>query len=119
MAVTKPANVAPQLVGRVEAAALDQAFSKTERHRGVVGPLPGHEAERAAADHLGQRLERSRTLELERRSECVTDGEAEERTERSVFEGGHLLSRVGIGLSSPVVPPPAAINLRRTPVSDL
>lgn len=76
--VAPPADVALELVERVEASAPDQALGEAERHRGVVGPLAGCEVERAAADDVVDRGEGGGAAELERRAECVAGGEAEE-----------------------------------------
>ena len=55
----------------VEPATLDQARGQTQSHRCVVGQLAGPKEERATADHVVGRLERSRTLELQRGAQRV------------------------------------------------
>src|SRR4051812_7522184 len=79
MPLAPPADVALELVDRVEAAPLDQALREAERHRRVVRPLTRLQAERPAADHVRQRLERARRAKLDRRADGVAGREAEQR----------------------------------------
>ena len=79
MPLLPPAQVALALVQRHEATGLDQALGQAQRHGGVVGPLPRAQPEGAAADHVGDRREAARRLELERSAERIADGEAEQR----------------------------------------
>ena len=62
----------------------DQGIGKTERHRGVVGPLPRIQAERATADHVRDRSERSWHSKLEGGADGVADREAEQCANRSI-----------------------------------
>src|SRR5690606_6074477 len=80
VAVAEPANVALQLVDRVEAASLDKALRQTQRHAGVVSPLSGHQLEGSATDHVCHRLESARSFELECGAEGVANSQPEQRS---------------------------------------
>lgn len=60
VALIVPSEVALQLVQWIESTTFDQALGQTERHGGVVRPLPGLETEGAATDQVRQGLERPR-----------------------------------------------------------
>jgi len=62
----------------VESAPLEQAGRETQRHRRVVRPLAGRQVERAAADHVDERLELAAPPELERGAEGIADREPEQ-----------------------------------------
>ncbi len=72
-----PRQVAAQLVLGVEGVTIEDRLGQAHGHRRVVGPLTGFEAERTSADHVGDRLERPRALELERRADRVAYGESD------------------------------------------
>jgi hypothetical protein len=74
LSMAPPAHVAAHLVGRVKAAALDQALCQAQRHGSVVGPLPGMQAERPGAGHVPHGGEASRELELHRRANRIPRG---------------------------------------------
>src|SRR5947208_5167024 len=78
VAVAPPADVAHELVDRVEAAPLDQALGEAERHGRVVGPGPGGEVERTAADELGDGAEGAGRAEFKGGTEGVAEGETQE-----------------------------------------
>src|SRR5690349_423599 len=84
MAVVIPVEVAVHLVDGIESVAMEQAVREAQRHRGVVGPLAGLETERPAADHVGERLESSARLELDRRADGITAGEAEQAAAEAI-----------------------------------
>ena len=94
-----PQHVAAQLVLEVELASVEQRLGEAQRHRGVVGPLARLQAERAAADHVVDRLEGARRAELERRADGVAAREAEQRADGAV-ERVHRVSMV-VGTSCP------------------
>ena len=52
-----PSHVAVHLVLGVEPVAFHEAGRQAQRHGRVVGPLTRLEAERTAADHVGDRRE--------------------------------------------------------------
>ena|SRR5437867_3942562 len=78
MTLAEPPDVASELVDRIESPPLDQALRQAERHRGIVSPLARLKRERTAAEHVGNRGERSRSAELERRAECIASREAQQ-----------------------------------------
>ena len=51
-----PEAIARESLSGIESLSLDQAFGQAKRHGGVVGPLPGLEAKRSAADDVVNRL---------------------------------------------------------------
>ena len=68
----------------VERAGLDQRLGEAERHRRVVGPCAGGQRERAAADHVLDRLEGAGRLELDRRADRVAHGQAHQRSPEAI-----------------------------------
>ena len=95
IALIAPTQIPGHLIARVEAAGLDQGRSEAERHRGVVGPFAGLQAERPAADHVGERLERTAWLEFHGGPNGVTDCKAEQGAEDAVGIG-HRTCRVDL-----------------------
>src|ERR1035441_1245392 len=71
-----PFDIPLHLIAGIEAPALGQAGRQTQRHRSVVRPLPWFQAERSAADHIGQPLEAAWRLEFERGADGIADGQA-------------------------------------------
>jgi hypothetical protein len=71
-----PTEVPAHLIGWIEASTVDEAFGQTERHGGIVSPLPGLEPEWTTPEHVRDRLERAGTAEFECRPERVAGGEA-------------------------------------------
>src|SRR5262249_9172317 len=82
-----PTDVAAELIDRVEPAPLDEALGQAEGHRGVVGPLAGLEAERAAAADVVDRGEGPRGAKFQGRAERVAGGKPEERTPQATDPG--------------------------------
>lgn len=75
-----PAGASFQVIDRVKPALLDETPGKTEWECGIVHPLAGFEVVRPPADHPPDRPERPRLPGLDRRTEGVTDGQAEQAT---------------------------------------
>ena len=84
---------------------------------------PGLQAERPAADHVGDRLEGARRLELQRRPQRVAGGEAEQRAAVAIDEADGLHSRSVCGggdaaqtsaLMHQTAPPRPRIDYART-----
>ncbi|MNR05889.1 hypothetical protein D3C85_1219390 [compost metagenome] len=73
-----PVAVAVHLVGGIEGLAMDQARREAQRHRGVVGPFAGDQAERSAAAHVGDGLERAARAELQRGAHRIAAGQPEQ-----------------------------------------
>ena len=88
VALAKPLRVPTHLVLGVEALPFDQAGRQAQRHRRVIGPLAGFEAERPAADHVGQRLKGPARLELDGRADGVAHRQAEETTLKPIAWSG-------------------------------
>ena len=82
--VIAPEEVPAQVVGEVEPAAVDDRLGEAQRHRRVVGPLAGGQAERTAAHHVGDRLERAGGAELDGRPDRIPAGQADQRPSRPV-----------------------------------
>jgi hypothetical protein len=83
-AVAPPRVVAFDLVGGIRAVAGEQAVGQAQGHRGVVGPLPGLQAEGAAADNAGDRRKRAARFELHGRAERVAGGQPEQGAAKTV-----------------------------------
>ena len=77
IALLLPAAVALDLIPCVEAVALEQAVSETERHRGVIAPGAAGEIEGTAAEHVTYRGEGARATVLSRGRDGVAYREAE------------------------------------------
>jgi hypothetical protein len=78
MALTKPADIAPELLQRVEPIFFDQAFGQAESHGCVVGPLARFQVERAAADHICYGFRCPGRLEFQRGPQGVPHGQADQ-----------------------------------------
>ena len=79
-----PLHVARQLVHRVEASPLHQAFCQAQRHRCVVRPLAGLQTEWSAANDVLHRHKRPRRLELDRGSQRIAYSQPDERPPHSI-----------------------------------
>jgi hypothetical protein len=82
-----PAHVPPHLILGVEPSALEQTLGQAHRHRRVVRPLARRQAKRSTADHVGDRLEGARLLELQGGPQRVPDREAEEGADVPIAKG--------------------------------
>lgn len=87
LSLAVPPHIPLQLIQRIEPRPLHQALAETQRHRRVVGPRTGREAERPTTDHVRDPLERPRPPELDRRPDCVTNSEPQERAADTLPEG--------------------------------
>ncbi len=90
VAAVCPSAVTMHLVVGIKTALLDQAGREAERHRSVVGPLPGQKPKRASANHVGQRLECSRRAKLQRRTDGVTDCKPKQASAKSLMHSRHV-----------------------------
>jgi hypothetical protein len=86
-----PTPIPPHLIGSVVAATIDERFGQAEGHRRVVGLLARLEPKWTAADHVGERHERSGGAKLHRRSDSVPGGKAQKRAPRPVM--GRVIER--------------------------
>ena len=86
IAVLVPAAVALHLIGRVEAALLDEAAGQAEGHGGVVAPGAPGEIEGAAAEHVAHGGEATRPAKLRGGGDGVTDREADEGAVKAVAQ---------------------------------
>jgi hypothetical protein len=66
------------LINRIESVRLEQAFGQTQRHGGVIRPLPGLQAEHPTADQIGYGFKASRLRKFHSSPECVTDRQADQ-----------------------------------------
>src|ERR1017187_1052812 len=78
MPLAPPADIACELIHRIETTTLDQALGEAERHRRVIGPLAGLKAERPTSNDVGNRLERSRRAKLQSCAERVASGQSQQ-----------------------------------------
>ena len=79
VALLVPPAEALDQVARVQPARSEQGICQAQRHAGVVGPLAGREAERAAAHQVGNGWLRIPPSELERRAERVPERQPDQR----------------------------------------
>ena len=79
-----PRDVAPELVGGVEVAGVEDRLGEAHRHRRVVGPRSRREPERPATDHVVDRRERARPAELEGGADGIADGQPDECADRPI-----------------------------------
>src|SRR5579862_9268914 len=105
MAVPIPADVPFHLVTRVKAAAFDQTLSEAESHRRVVRPLASIQTEWPATDDVVDRCKRTRGLELQRGSQCVTSGQAQQATAIALNPFHASFASVRSGARTPAAPP--------------
>ena len=75
-----PCQITAHLVGRVEALFFHQTGRQTERHRGVVCPLPRLQAKRPPTHHVGDRRKGAAWLKFERCTHGIADGQAHQTT---------------------------------------
>lgn len=90
-----PATITPHLVGRVEAAGIEQAGGQIQGHRGVVGPLAGLQRKWSAADHVGERGEAAAAPELHRRADGIPARQPEQGAAKTLARlySGSLAAR--------------------------
>ena len=82
--VAVPADEPGELVEGIVSPGLRQASRDAQRHRRVVGPLPGREVEHPAARHAGDGREGVASLELDGGAQRITHREPEETTQQPV-----------------------------------
>jgi hypothetical protein len=87
VALVTPPHIAVHLVRCIESAALQQAGSQAQGHRGIIRPFASPEGKRAATDHVLQRLERTSRFELNRSTHRVTDSQPQQTTTKTVATG--------------------------------
>src|SRR5689334_13557455 len=66
-----PVEVTAHLVSRIKTFFVQQTFSQAKCHGCVIGPLPRLQIERAAANHIGQGLERAAWLEFDTGADSI------------------------------------------------
>lgn len=86
-----PADETPHQVGLIHLPLLKECVGEAQRHTGVVRPLSGFEAERTAADHVGDMLVAVPRLELQRGPDGVTHGEAHEGSDSPITDRTRVL----------------------------
>ena len=85
LAFTPPTHEAPGEIIRFDGPSVgDQTIGEAERHRRIIGPFAWFQAKRTAANQIGHVIISVALLELDRRSERVTDREADESAECAV-----------------------------------
>lgn len=82
--LVSPAQEALGLVAQIEGAGLNEAAGQAQGHRGVVGPLPGLQAEASAPTHAGHSRQGVTWGELHRSPERVTKRQAEQGANKPV-----------------------------------
>jgi hypothetical protein len=71
---------------RIESVFLHETGGKAERHGRVVGPFSRLQTEGPTTDHVADRLERARRLELQSRADRITDRKPEQTTAKAVLQ---------------------------------
>src|SRR5690606_29785380 len=92
IAFLPPAHVAFHLVAGVETAALVQAIAEAERHRGVIRPLAGVQAEGSATHHVRQWTKAAARLELDGGADGVARSQAKQAAAGTILWGHQSLS---------------------------
>ena len=82
--VAIPADEPGQLVAGIVGLGLGQARCDAQRHRRVIGPLPGRQLEHPAAHHVGDGREGVAGLKLDSGPQGITHRQSQETAQKSV-----------------------------------
>lgn len=86
-----PIDEALHQVCLIDAAAHQQAVGEGQCHRGIIGPFARFQLKNAATDHVCKPGVAVPRFELERGANGVPDGQADQRTHATVFNGSPAL----------------------------